>query len=184
MSYYPASRRDRICTLTACIMAVLLMIGMAVVLSGCDVGEARQVIETADAKLSDAEARLAEVEANSDPQSMAIAAEIRQEIADIRAGVEIARAVLERSEDWWGVAESALAIAAAAGVPFAGVAGVLVGGVKPKRKANEIEQQAKSLVSNIAKVGLVESADPAKREALKKLNIEAGVQPLVKSVTG
>lgn len=47
MSYYPASRRDRICTLTACIVAVLLMLGVAVVLSGCETFMGQDAPETA-----------------------------------------------------------------------------------------------------------------------------------------
>ncbi len=50
MSYYPASRRDRICTLTACIVAVLLMLGVAVVLSGGETQpkEQQEIVVPAD----------------------------------------------------------------------------------------------------------------------------------------
>lgn len=177
---YPASRRDRICTLSACIMAVLLMLGVAVVLSGCSTERTREALEMYQDRVVLLEEELAQIEASADPASAEAAAEVRALIAEAKPMLATLEATLEGQEDWLGVVEGGLGAASAAGVPYAGLLAALLGWYRAGRQRN-------ALVTNInrAKVPTASEGhimlDP---KVLRTANEASGLQAVVKKLGG
>lgn len=143
-------------------------------------------MEQATQTISDLETRLSALEADpeADDESKALAVSLRDEIATIKEWQVTAQTWIDtmkekQPEDVLDVGIGIAEIASSAGVPYAGLVATVLGGLGAWRHER---RKGQAIVTNVAPI--IASAPDSVRAELKRLNLAAGVQDLVKSVTG